>query len=403
MQQYRTKILASIPILIVVFFIGKWVYSYFTFEQTPRVLLCGITDQGYYKGTVDCILRGDNGYKISEIELLLDGKAFDFGRKKSVRRACFDIPFKVESTSLEDGMHVFQILAKDGSYRSNTGMTQCAFYVDNSPLSVSFLDTDYAVSQGRTIHAKIVANKKLKQVKADLFGATYFFYPESDGSKVYECFIPVDCEQHTGQHVIEASVEDNVGTILKLSANVKITPFNFPKAKRFHVSAEKLEEEKEVSMSARILEDALERWVAESPKEKMWVGNFVMPCEVQRISTEFGELRMTTQKGRYYHKAIDIVNHPKSVVWAGQRGKVIIKDRYLMSGNTVVLDHGIGIFSMYFHLNDFADIEVGDMLKKGAPVGTVGSTGYATAAHLHWEIRVNNMAVDPLQWVEKTF
>jgi len=90
-------------------------------------------------------------------------------------------------------------------------------------------------------------------------------------------------------------------------------------------------------------------------------------------------------------------------VWATQSGKVIIKDRYLMSGNTVAIDHGCGIVSLYYHLEDFADIEVGDMLKKGNPVGTLGMTGYASGYHLHWELRVNGTPVDPLQWTQQNF
>ena len=108
----------------------------------------------------------------------------------------------------------------------------------------------------------------------------------------------------------------------------------------------------------------------------------------------------TPERGRYLHKAIDIVHNPRSVVWASARGKVIIKDRYLMSGNTVVIDHGMGVHSLYYHLHDFADIEVGDVVNKGAKIGRLGKTGYATGYHLHWAIHVNNVAVDPLEWTE---
>ena len=71
-----------------------------------------------------------------------------------------------------------------------------------------------------------------------------------------------------------------------------------------------------------------------------------------------------------------------------------------MSGNTIAIDHGHGIVSLYYHLNDFSDIEVGDSVKKGNPVGTLGMTGYASGYHLHWELRVNGVPVDPLQWTD---
>ena len=58
---------------------------------------------------------------------------------------------------------------------------------------------------------------------------------------------------------------------------------------------------------------------------------------------------------------------------------------------------------MYFHLEDFANIEVGDNVQKGNPVGKLGKTGYASGYHLHWELRVNNIPVDPMQWINSTF
>jgi len=156
-------------------------------------------------------------------------------------------------------------------------------------------------------------------------------------------------------------------------------------------------------MSNRILEDAIEKWVADSPKKKLWNGRFDIPVEVKKITTPFGEIRTTSEKGHYMHKAVDILNNPRSVIWASQDGKVVIKDRFLLTGNTVVLDHGIGVFTIYCHLEDFADIEVGDLVKKGNKVGRMGMTGYANGYHLHWELRVNNVAVDPFQWTQKNF
>ena len=57
----------------------------------------------------------------------------------------------------------------------------------------------------------------------------------------------------------------------------------------------------------------------------------------------------------------------------------------------------------YFHLDDFADIEVGDFIRKGQPVGKLGVTGYANGYHLHWELTVNGVPVDPVEWTKKVF
>jgi murein DD-endopeptidase MepM/ murein hydrolase activator NlpD len=114
-------------------------------------------------------------------------------------------------------------------------------------------------------------------------------------------------------------------------------------------------------------------------------------------------VRTTQEKGRYVHKAVDVINMPKSVVWSTQDGVVVVKQRFVNSGNTVIVDHGWGVFSLFFHLDNFADINVGKKIAKGNPIGTLGKTGYATGYHLHWEMRVNNIPVDPLQWTKSNF
>lgn len=156
-------------------------------------------------------------------------------------------------------------------------------------------------------------------------------------------------------------------------------------------------------MNSKILAEALQKWIEHSPNKKLWTGSFEVPTVIRKITTPFGEIRITPEMGRYYHRAVDIANTPRSVVWASQKGKVIIKDRYVMSGNTIVLDHGLGVFTKYFHLDDFADIEVGDTLNKGEPVGKVGMTGYANGYHLHWELSVNGVSVDPLEWTKSVY
>jgi murein DD-endopeptidase MepM/ murein hydrolase activator NlpD len=121
------------------------------------------------------------------------------------------------------------------------------------------------------------------------------------------------------------------------------------------------------------------------------------------MTCDFGTIRISQEKGKYTHKAVDITNQPKSVVWAAQSGIVKIKDRYAFTGNTVVIDHGWGIITLYFHMDSLANINIGDKINQGNPVGTIGETGYASGYHLHWELRVNNIPVDPMQWINPTF
>ncbi len=383
--------------------IGNSIFTYFSYDVSPEVRVVGLTNGDYHKGLISCSLRADNAYKIAGVCAMLDGKPFIIDGATSVRSQKFNLPFEIDTSDLLDGKHVLEIDAVDSSYHANKNSELVEFFVDNKLLKAAFLQPEYRVDQGHTLHPKIQLNKNVSSIELTFLSKKFNGYPDADDSVVYESFLPVDCEQNSGEFSLQAKVTDRVGNQVMLSGTVKINKLNFPRQKGFHVAAEKLEEEKEVSMNNKILSQALEKWVLQSPKKKLWNGPFELPTQVLRYSTPYGEIRVTPEKGRYLHRAVDIVNHPRSVVWASQNGKVIIKDRYLMSGNTVVVDHGLGVFTKYFHLDDFADIEVGEMIKKGSPVGKLGMTGYANGYHLHWGLEINNAAVNPIEWTKKVF
>lgn len=382
--------------------IGKYFYSYFTYSYSPEFKLVGIERGGHYKEEISGSIKADNGYKISRLKATLDGKPFNLVNRK-VDMTKFEIPFSINTRELSDGTHTLEIEAIDGSYNQNSTKEVISFNVDNAKFNAVLLEQVYKVDQGRTVHVKINSNKENAKAQIKTLSQVFDCYPEGEQSSIYECFIPLDCEQAAGEYPLVAEVVDATGNAIKLSGQIVVSACDFPKQKNLVVSQSKLDEEQDVSISSKVLDEALAKWLKDSPKKKLWSGNFELPIEVKKITTPFGEIRTTAQKGRYIHKAIDVFNLPRSVVWASQSGKVIIKDRYLMSGNTIVLDHGLGVFTLYFHLDSFANIEVGDLVKKGSPVGTIGKTGYASGYHLHWELRVNNVAVDPLQWTKKTF
>ncbi len=330
---------------------------------------------------------------------------FDYGTI-SFQNEKWKLKLHIYSTTGQDFYVVTRpitLQAIDGSFNQNTAEQSFTFRVDNTQLKAALLAPEYNVLQGRTIHIKINANKNLESAKVDFLSCTYDCCRESSYTNVYECFIPIDVELPAREYTLTASLADAVGNEVSLVGKATIEACSFKKHATIHIESQKLEDEKEVSIGGTALEDAIEQLVAQSPPHKLWAGTFDIPVDVQRISTEFGEVRTTPEKGKYMHKAVDIVNHPKSVVWAAEGGRVVIKDRYLMTGNTVVIDHGMGVQTVYSHLEDFADIDVGDTLKKGNPIGKLGKTGYATGYHLHWELRVNNMAVDPIQWTNKNF
>ena len=117
-----------------------------------------------------------------------------------------------------------------------------------------------------------------------------------------------------------------------------------------------------------------------------------------RISSLFGLKRIYNEEPRPPHLGLDIAARANSNVSAVGDGRVVSTNNYFYTGNTVILDHGMGVFSLYGHLKRI-DVTLGQNLKQGTEIGIVGQTGRATGPHLHWSMIVNQTYVDPLLFV----
>lgn len=102
------------------------------------------------------------------------------------------------------------------------------------------------------------------------------------------------------------------------------------------------------------------------------------------------------------HLGADFAGAPGSPIMAAAAGRVVMASPLNIRGNITVIDHGWGVFTTYSHQSE-RHVQVGDMVSAGQVIGAVGSTGRATGAHVHWEVWVNGVAVDPMQWVSLSF
>jgi murein DD-endopeptidase MepM/ murein hydrolase activator NlpD len=120
---------------------------------------------------------------------------------------------------------------------------------------------------------------------------------------------------------------------------------------------------------------------------------FAVPLEVEP-SGHYGDQRVYNGKTEGVHYGLDLPSPTGTPVPAGADGLVVLARDCYMSGKTVLLDHGAGVFSASFHLSRIG-VEVGQQVDKGQVIGLVGSTGRSTGPHLHWGIKVDGLWVDP--------
>lgn len=396
---FRIKNLLFVTLFAVFGLLGWSGYNHFFDTAKPTVMVVGLEDGNYYAGEVQCMISSD---KVGDVSIWLDDQQL-VSRFKMVSKNC-EQPFGIPTRTIANGKHRFKVEFVDTTFNQNKMLIEREFLVDNVPLQAAFVkpDTALKVLQGRTLHLQFQVNKPVECAQIHALANTHECFPESKNSSIYECFIPIACEEKPSEYLLSVDVTDKVGNKLHLDNKFQVVMYPFKK-QNLRVDPEKIKEEEEMGQSGKLFQEKLEELAANSAREKLWRGSFCTPIEVQRVTCEFGTVRTTQHKGRYAHKALDIINLPKSVVWATQDGIVVLKDRFDASGNTVVIDHGCGVLSLFFHLDDFAKINVGDKIAKGNPIGTIGKTGYATGYHLHWEMHVNNVQVDPMQWTLNTF
>ena len=129
-------------------------------------------------------------------------------------------------------------------------------------------------------------------------------------------------------------------------------------------------------------------------------GEFVLPS-MGRLTTEFGVSRyVNNKKTSYRHAGIDIAGPIGTEIVASYDGEVVMARYLTVTGNSIVISHGQGIFSTYFHLNELG-VEKGDRVKKGDQIGEMGTTGFSTGSHLHFGISYFNMNLEPGHFIFK--
>lgn len=131
----------------------------------------------------------------------------------------------------------------------------------------------------------------------------------------------------------------------------------------------------------------------------LWEGVFIKPVE-GRISTEFGMIRYVNKVESGRHSGIDLAAARGTPVKAANNGIVRLSMLLKVTGNTVILDHGLNLYSSYAHLDKLL-VKEGDQVKKGDIIGEVGTTGFSTGPHLHWATTIGKVYISPEALMEK--
>jgi len=251
----------------------------------------------------------------------------------------------------------------------------------------------YTANQGSAIQLKLPDEPHLKAVHVIWREKTV---PAFHAGAAWTTILGVDLDTTPGEHPAEALLTMDDGHVERREILIKVVAKTFPTTplkveERFvelgkaDLERSRRESKETEAIYGRITTDLV-------PEER-----FIVPIPGV-AGRNFGERRIFNGQPRAPHAGADLHAASGTPVHATNRGRVVLAKNLFFTGNTVILDHGLGIYSIYAHLSRI-DARSGEIVKNGQIIGLVGATGRVTAPHLHWAMRVQGARVDPFSLV----
>ncbi len=270
---------------------------------------------------------------------------------------------------------------------------------------------------GNTFVIFVKSTKKMKEVKAKIQAELKIDRQEVKfyniyGYKLYRGLAGFDIAMKSkyADILVEAIFED--GSKAKSSGRIQIeetyetpeSPDDKEKIKAVVKLPEKVNKIYEQKQALKEERQLFWRVLAQHTPNQLFSHPFGLPAKPRKGAGywPFGWPRKNVVNGKVswsYHRGVDIANKTGTPIWAANSGVVAISGDYPARGGSIAINHGCGIYSNYFHLSK-RFVKAGEKVKKGQVIAYMGSTGISTGSHLHWEIRVTGISVNPYQWTK---
>ncbi|TMI77415.1 MAG: M23 family metallopeptidase [Bacillati bacterium ANGP1] len=246
------------------------------------------------------------------------------------------------------------------------------------------------ISQGGAVVVTVTGDLPDGTLQVRFAGRTWPLYRDSNRWRTY---LGTDPNTAAGSRAIVVEIVDHDSIQILARRIITVRRVAFPRRTLIFdpetlalLTPEKVaEEQAKVAAGLRVLEPA-----------QLWSASFRMPV-AGTITSPYGVISIYQGASHGWHHGIDIAAPEGEIVRAANGGIVRLAEPLPLSGDTVILDHGMGILTFYMHMSAL-DVTAGERVHTGDIVGRVGSTGLATGPHLHWGVRVNGVYVDPLLW-----
>ena len=253
-------------------------------------------------------------------------------------------------------------------------------------------------SQGSLLLVEVKSERQLTDLRADWDGRSVPFWQEAGAEAVWKGLVGVDLEKAVGEYELKATGQTASGEKVLCNAKLEVKEGKFA-TEKLTVGKQFVEPSPEQVKRANEERQILREIFDRVTPERLWDGKFRIPLDGVTTGSNFGKRRVLNGNPGSPHTGADFPAPTGTPIHAAQRGRVVLAEELFFSGNTVVLDHGLGIYTFYGHLSEIG-VKVGDSVETGDALGKVGATGRVTGPHLHWGLTVERARVNPLQIVK---
>lgn len=255
-------------------------------------------------------------------------------------------------------------------------------------------------AQGTLLIAEIRSQKPLSEVSGKWNERDVPFWQEKKEqgtsiSDVRKALLGVDLEKAAGKYEFTVSGQLQDGERVSCRAAVEVKEGHFA-TENLTVKKQFVEPNPEQEARAEAETKRLREIYDRVSPDRLWNGPFRLPLDGEFKGSNFGKRRVLNGHPGSPHSGVDFPAPAGTPVHAAQKGRVVLAEELFFSGNTVIVDHGLGIYTFYCHFSEI-DSKVGDEVVAGTVLGKVGATGRVTGPHLHWGLQVEHTRVNALE------
>ncbi len=304
-----------------------------------------------------------------------------------------DLSWNLDTRTMPDGEHRIEVLVHDRSLRKNSASAEMVLRTDNTIPDMQVELRPAAPTEGRVLVLRVRTLEPVT-VSGELNGRPLAIEPGSEFSWAVTGFPPEPTETTIAISLVATDEAGNTGT---WDQTFDIVRTKYPLE---HVDLPE-EYEARLDPDVRAQEDAmLKEYYQQVNGPPRWHGVFAQPAP-GIVTTIFGIARTYNQHDYVvHHGGVDFAAAEGDEVQASNDGVVVFAGLLELRGNTVIVDHGAGVYSTYAHMSEILTT-TGAEVRKGEAVGLVGGTGLSTGPHMHWEIWAGGANVDPMEWTQR--